>query len=87
MLGLPRWRIEATDGWYSIPLAIDKPMTDYIAAGKLKEGTKIITYGAELLDCERGFFPLDVSIIMHTRTTIYFRLLIFIYFFLFLNNA
>lgn len=62
VLGLPRFNIEATDGWYSIPLAVDGAMTNYILNGKIKEGTKIITYGSELLNCERGFFPLDVTI-------------------------
>lgn len=61
VLGLPRWKIEATDGWYDIPLTVDSAMADYITTGKIKEGTKIITYGAELMECERGFFPLEVK--------------------------
>ncbi|XP_014234044.1 uncharacterized protein LOC106657181 isoform X1 [Trichogramma pretiosum] len=73
MLGLQKWKIEATDGWYSIPLAIDNPMTNYVQAGKIKEGTKILTYGAELCDCERGFHPLEappnVSLKIFTNST------------------
>ena len=60
MLGTQRWEIEATDGWYSIPLVIDSAMTNYVQSGKIKEGTKIITYGAELLESEKGFYPLEV---------------------------
>lgn len=49
-------------------------MENFISTGKLKEGTKIITYGAELLDCDRGFFPLEVLIIIffiHKATCIF----------------
>ncbi|KAJ8667332.1 hypothetical protein QAD02_008994 [Eretmocerus hayati] len=73
ILGMSRWRVEATDGWYDIPLTIDNAMQSYIVSGKIKEGTKIVTYGAELLDCERGFHPLDkpanVSLRIHTNCT------------------
>ncbi|XP_008215761.1 uncharacterized protein LOC100678620 isoform X1 [Nasonia vitripennis] len=59
MLGLLRYNIEVTDGWYSIPLTIDNAMANYVLTGKIKEGTKLMTYGAILLECERGCFPLD----------------------------
>ncbi|XP_058793270.1 uncharacterized protein LOC131665410 [Phymastichus coffea] len=72
-LGLSRWKVEATDGWYDIPLTVDSAMANYISTGKIKEGTKIITYGAELMECERGFFPLEkppnVSLKIHTNCT------------------
>ncbi|CAB0037614.1 unnamed protein product [Trichogramma brassicae] len=32
MLGLQKWKIEVTDGWYSIPLTIDNPMANYVQA-------------------------------------------------------
>ncbi|XP_014218900.1 uncharacterized protein LOC106647145 [Copidosoma floridanum] len=72
-LGLSHLRVEATDGWYSIPLTLDNSMTSYVLNGKIKEGTKIITYGAELLECERGFHPLEkptnVSLKLHANCT------------------
>jgi hypothetical protein len=61
---LPQIEIEATDGWYSIPLTIDNAMANYVSIGKIKEGTKIVTYGAELLECSRGYFPLEVKFII-----------------------
>lgn len=57
----PRWKIEVTDGWYSIPVSFDTAMVKYIIDGKIREGTKIITSGAELLNCDQGCFPLEVE--------------------------
>ncbi|XP_066600319.1 breast cancer type 2 susceptibility protein-like isoform X2 [Prorops nasuta] len=67
------WKLELTDGWYSIPAAIDSAMANYIISGKLREGSKIVTSGAELLNCDRGCSPLqipsNVNLKIHTNST------------------
>ncbi|XP_033221986.1 breast cancer type 2 susceptibility protein homolog isoform X2 [Belonocnema kinseyi] len=73
LLRTPRWKVEVTDGWYSLPASFDAVMVKKIIDGKVQEGTKIVTYGAELLNCDRGCFPLeksaDVCLKIHTNST------------------
>lgn len=61
-IGVPRWRIELTDGWYSINACIDIGMVRSISTGKIREGTKLVMSGAELLNCDQGFYPLEVGV-------------------------
>lgn len=61
-IGVPKWRIELTDGWYSIPICIDIGLVKSISTGKVKEGTKLVVSGAELLNCDQGFYPLEVGV-------------------------
>ncbi|XP_070151089.1 breast cancer type 2 susceptibility protein homolog isoform X2 [Polyergus mexicanus] len=72
-LGVPKWRIELTDGWYSIPICIDIGLVKSISTGKIKEGTKLVVSGAELLNCDQGFYPLEapatVCLKLHTNST------------------
>ncbi|XP_011635165.1 breast cancer type 2 susceptibility protein homolog [Pogonomyrmex barbatus] len=72
-VGVPKWRIELTDGWYSINACIDIGMVRSISTGKVKEGTKLAMSGAELLNCDQGFHPLevpaDVYLKLHTNST------------------
>ncbi|XP_071874320.1 breast cancer type 2 susceptibility protein isoform X2 [Bombus fervidus] len=62
-----------TDGWYSIQASIDQAMMKHITSGKIKEGTKLLTYGSELLNCDQGCSPLEiaenVSLKLHTNST------------------
>lgn len=62
-----------TDGWYSIQASIDEAMIKYIMSGKIKEGTKLLTYGSELLNCAQGCPPLEipenVCLKLHTNST------------------
>ncbi|XP_031831801.2 uncharacterized protein LOC116426668 [Nomia melanderi] len=62
-----------TDGWYSIQATIDQAMKNNIIQGKVKEGTKLITYGSELLHCDQGCSPLEVPdnvcLKIHTNST------------------
>ncbi|XP_022911876.2 breast cancer type 2 susceptibility protein homolog isoform X1 [Onthophagus taurus] len=51
--------IELTDGWYSIPALIDRALNFEVGKGKIKVGTKIVTTGVTLLNCE-GCHPLEV---------------------------
>ncbi|KYM95863.1 PREDICTED: breast cancer type 2 susceptibility protein homolog [Cyphomyrmex costatus] len=72
-IGMPKWRIELTDGWYSINTCIDISMMKNISTGKIREGTKLVLSGAELLNCDQGFYPLetpaDVCLKLHTNST------------------
>nr|XP_050853765.1 breast cancer type 2 susceptibility protein homolog isoform X1 [Vespula vulgaris] len=67
------WKMILTDGWYSIPASIDITMMNYIMSGKIREGTKLMTFGAELLNLDQGCPPLeiphDVSLKIHTNST------------------
>ncbi|KAK2586586.1 hypothetical protein KPH14_011464 [Odynerus spinipes] len=73
MSGINHWKMLLTDGWYSIPASIDAAMMSYIVSGKVHEGTKLITFGAELLNLDQGCPPLeipnDVSLKIHTNST------------------
>ncbi|XP_036144157.1 breast cancer type 2 susceptibility protein isoform X2 [Monomorium pharaonis] len=70
---VPKWRIELTDGWYSVNACIDIGMIRNISTGKIREGTKLVMSGAELLNCDQGFHPLevpaDVCLKLHTNST------------------
>ncbi|XP_011691211.1 PREDICTED: breast cancer type 2 susceptibility protein-like isoform X2 [Wasmannia auropunctata] len=72
-VGVPKWRIELTDGWYSTNACIDLGMMRNVATGKIREGTKLMVSGAELLNCDQGFYPLeapaDVCLKLHTNST------------------
>ncbi|KAM0731286.1 Breast cancer type 2 susceptibility protein-like protein [Formica fusca] len=72
-VGVPKWRIELTDGWYSIPICIDIGLVKSISTGKIKEGMKLVVSGAELLNCDQGFYPLEapatVCLKLHTNST------------------
>lgn len=61
-IGVPKWKIELTDGWYSINACIDIGMVRNISIGKMREGTKLVVSGAELLNCDQGFYPLEVGV-------------------------
>ncbi|XP_029168135.1 breast cancer type 2 susceptibility protein homolog [Nylanderia fulva] len=72
-IGVPKWRIELTDGWYSVPVCIDIGLVKSISTGKVREGTKLVISGAELLNCDQGFYPLEapasVCLKLHTNST------------------
>ncbi|KYN09321.1 Breast cancer type 2 susceptibility protein like protein [Trachymyrmex cornetzi] len=72
-IGVPKWKIELTDGWYSTNACIDIGMVKNISTGKIREGTKLLLSGAELLNCDQGFYPLeapaDVCLKLHTNST------------------
>lgn len=61
-IGVPKWKIELTDGWYSIPACMDIGMVRNISTGRVKEGTKLLIFGAELLNCDEGCYPLEVGV-------------------------
>ncbi|XP_030754096.1 breast cancer type 2 susceptibility protein homolog [Sitophilus oryzae] len=52
------YELELTDGWYPIRTVIDKPLSDQVVKNKIRLGVKLITSGAELVNCE-GCFPLE----------------------------
>ncbi|KAJ8707792.1 hypothetical protein PYW07_011469 [Mythimna separata] len=46
-----------TDGWYCIKASIDKMLAQLVCQGKIVVGSKIVTNGAELVNCEQGVSP------------------------------
>lgn len=73
LLKLPLKKLLLTDGWYSIQASIDEAMMKHVISGKVKEGTKLLTYGSELLNCDQGCSPLEVPknvcLKLHTNST------------------
>ena len=53
--------IELTDGWYSLPCALDPPLKQMVKRGKITVGTKLLTYGAELVGQSNPAHPLEMS--------------------------
>ncbi|XP_020286259.1 breast cancer type 2 susceptibility protein-like isoform X2 [Pseudomyrmex gracilis] len=68
-----KWKIELTDGWYGVAACVDVGMVKNLLTGKVKEGTKLVMSGAELLNCDQGCYPLevtaDVCLKLHTNST------------------
>lgn len=58
------YELELTDGWYSITAVVDQELCQRIQRGTVAVGTKLISYGAELLNCEQGCSPLEVSLLL-----------------------
>ena len=54
--------IELTDGWYSIRVLMDRPLTRLLKDGKLVVGQKLCVYGAELVRSEQAVSPLEVHL-------------------------
>ncbi|CAH0761925.1 unnamed protein product [Diatraea saccharalis] len=46
-----------TDGWYCVKSTIDKMLTKLVYDEKIRIGSKIVTNGAELLNCDQGIAP------------------------------
>ncbi|XP_028178923.1 breast cancer type 2 susceptibility protein [Ostrinia furnacalis] len=46
-----------TDGWYCVKAVIDKMLTKLVYEEKITVGSKIMTNGAELVNCEQGVAP------------------------------
>ncbi|KPI96292.1 Breast cancer type 2 susceptibility protein-like [Papilio xuthus] len=46
-----------TDGWYCIKASLDQMLIRLVKDQKIRFGTKLVTNGAELLNCEQGIAP------------------------------
>ncbi|XP_063836630.1 breast cancer type 2 susceptibility protein isoform X2 [Ostrinia nubilalis] len=46
-----------TDGWYCVKAVIDKMLSKLVYDDKITVGSKIVTNGAELVNCEQGVAP------------------------------
>ncbi|CAL7935898.1 unnamed protein product [Xylocopa violacea] len=72
-LKTPSKKLILTDGWYNVQASVDQAMIKHIISGKVKEGTKLLTYGSELLNCDQGYYPLEVPenvcLKLHTNST------------------
>ncbi|XP_069684155.1 breast cancer type 2 susceptibility protein homolog isoform X2 [Periplaneta americana] len=55
------FELELTDGWYGLNAVVDQEMCHRIRRGTIAVGTKLISHGAELLNCEQGCSPLEVG--------------------------
>ena len=51
--------VELSDGWYSLPAILDRPLRYMLKAGKITVGSKVITYGAELVGSTGPCHPLE----------------------------
>ena len=63
ILGEDSISVELTDGWYSISsiLTRENPLKQHIVNEKIVVGTKLITYGAELLNMSQPCSPLEAQ--------------------------
>lgn len=52
--------IELTDGWYSLPCALDPPLKQMVKSRKITVGTKLLIYGAELIGQSNPAHPLEM---------------------------
>ena len=59
--------IEVTDGWYSVPAVLDMPLKRMVQCGKISLGTKLMTYGSELIGGCDPSHPLESSPAMALR--------------------
>jgi breast cancer 2 susceptibility protein len=64
-----RYELELTDGWYSLTAVVDQELCQRIQRGTVAVGTKLISYGAELLNSEQGCSPLEVSHLLVTMSS------------------
>ena len=51
-----------SDGWYDLPCVLDRPLRHMLRSGKIRVGTKLVVYGAELLGLTSPCHPLEVPI-------------------------
>ncbi|XP_072171447.1 uncharacterized protein [Diadema setosum] len=52
--------LELTDGWYSVPAVIDTPLAGLVKSGRIKCGTKLCVYGAEIIGSQDACSPLEI---------------------------
>jgi hypothetical protein len=53
--------VEVTDGWYGINAVLDEYLTKHLHSGKIKPGTKLHVFGAEVTGSEQAKSPLDIT--------------------------
>ena len=51
--------LQVTDGWYSLPAILDPPLKYMVHSGRITVGTKLLTYGAELVGSTDPCHPLE----------------------------
>uniref|UniRef100_A0A1B0D5H3 Tower domain-containing protein n=1 Tax=Phlebotomus papatasi TaxID=29031 RepID=A0A1B0D5H3_PHLPP len=49
-----------SDGWYKISGKLDAALAERLKLGKISVGTKLITQGCNLLNCDREYSPLKI---------------------------
>ncbi|KAG5878532.1 hypothetical protein JTB14_008937 [Gonioctena quinquepunctata] len=61
-----KFELQLTDGWYEIRTVLDDPLCKQIPRGKIKIGTKLLTSGAELMNCD-GCIPLEATDLVYLK--------------------
>ena len=52
-----------TDGWYPVRAILDKPLSSLLQSNKIRIGTKLCIYGANLTGSDQAAPPLEVSLL------------------------
>ena len=53
------YKIELTDGWYSIQAVLDSKLSEFLRSGRVRVGTKLLISNAQLVGADEGVDPLD----------------------------
>ncbi|CAH0547239.1 unnamed protein product [Brassicogethes aeneus] len=61
-----KYELELTDGWYAIKTVVDDPLSFQVFKRKIQVGTKLITSGAEVYNCD-GCYPLETTNIVYMK--------------------
>jgi breast cancer 2 susceptibility protein len=56
-----RYKVQVTDGWYVLAARLDAVLCRAISRGRIREGTKLQVYGAQLVGCDNPKPPLEVG--------------------------
>jgi breast cancer 2 susceptibility protein len=54
-----QYKIELTDGWYSIQAVLDSKLCEFLRSGRVRVGTKLLISNAQLVGADDGVDPLD----------------------------
>jgi breast cancer 2 susceptibility protein len=54
-----QYKIELTDGWYSIQAVLDSKLSEFLRSGRVRVGTKLLISNAQLVGADDGIDPLD----------------------------
>jgi hypothetical protein len=71
----PRYKLELTDGWYSLQAVLDDPLSGFVHSGRIRVGTKLMISSAVLAGGADGIDPLDEGYTpSHTNCAVGLRL-------------
>ena len=61
------YSLELTDGWYSIPAKLDRPLSSFVGRGLVCVGGKLAVFGAEISGDPTNGHPLEVINKLHVH--------------------